>query len=204
MIALLSISISYAPSSLSKTTLSLALHHHPCLPCQREVDWRHDTSFDIIAFCLRYANHFYVANFFAVKTEGLLYTHQPLHSNDDILFRINKETAGHIINPAASELFCYDSDNHGKALIDGYHWKLTFMQNERIIDIIEGTNGEDNRRYNQIKSVIEFWSAPCQVDSRKNKRIFRISSKTTLLRSRVVFLRRRCRVVFHRCHTFQF
>ena len=75
---------------------------------------------------------------------------------NDILFRINKETAGHIINPAASELFCYDSDNHGKALIDGYHWKLTFMQNERIIDIIEGTNGEDNRRYNQIKSVIEF------------------------------------------------
>ena len=38
MIALLSISISYAPSSLSKTALSLALHHHPCLPCQREVD----------------------------------------------------------------------------------------------------------------------------------------------------------------------
>jgi len=35
MIALLSISISYAPSSLSKTALSLALHHHPCLPCQR-------------------------------------------------------------------------------------------------------------------------------------------------------------------------
>ena len=99
---------------------------------------------------------FYSLNFSAVKTEGLLYTHQPLHSNDDILFRINKETAGHIINPAASELFCYDSDNHGKALIDGYHWKLTFMQNERIIDIIEGTNGEDNRRYNQIKSVIEF------------------------------------------------
>ena len=40
-------------------------------------------------------------------------------------------------------MFCYDSDNHGKALIDGYHWKLTFMQNERIIDIIEGINGED-------------------------------------------------------------
>ena len=37
MIALLSISISYAPSSLSKTALPLALHHHPCLPCQREV-----------------------------------------------------------------------------------------------------------------------------------------------------------------------
>ena len=38
MIALLSISISYAPSSLFKTALSLALHYHTCLPCQREVD----------------------------------------------------------------------------------------------------------------------------------------------------------------------
>ena len=38
MIALLSISISYAPSNPPKTALSLALHHHTCLPCQREVD----------------------------------------------------------------------------------------------------------------------------------------------------------------------
>lgn len=91
-----------------------------------------------------------------IHRNGLIEYRDLFQSNDDILFRINKETAGHIINPAASELFCYDSDNHGKALIDGYHWKLTFMQNERIIDIIEGTNGEDNRRYNQIKSVIEF------------------------------------------------
>lgn len=91
-----------------------------------------------------------------IHRNGLIEYRDLFQSNDDILFRINKETAGHIINPAASELFCYDSDNHGKALIDGYHWKLTFMQNERIIDIIERTNGEDNRRYNQIKSVIEF------------------------------------------------
>ena len=91
-----------------------------------------------------------------IHRNGLIEYRDLFQSNDDILFRIKKETAGHIINPAASELFCYDSDNHGKALIDGYHWKLTFMQNERIIDIIKGTNGEDNRRYNQIKSVIEF------------------------------------------------
>ena len=91
-----------------------------------------------------------------IQRNGLIEYRDLFQSNDDILFLINKETAGHIINPAASELFCYDSDNHGKALIDGYHWKLTFMQNERIIDIIEGTNGEDNRRYNQIKSVIEY------------------------------------------------
>ena len=72
MIALLSISISYAPSSLSKTALPLALHHHPCLPCQREVDWRQGTSLDIIAFCLRYANHFYVANFLPSRRRDCL------------------------------------------------------------------------------------------------------------------------------------
>ncbi len=91
-----------------------------------------------------------------IHRNGLIEYRDLFQSKDDILFRINKETAGHIINPVTSELFCYDSDNHGKALIDGYRWKMTFMQNERIIDIIEGTNGEDKWRYNQIKSVIEF------------------------------------------------
>lgn len=56
-----------------------------------------------------------------IHRNGLIEYRDLFQSNDDILFRINKETAGHIINPAASELFCYDSDNHGKALIDGYH-----------------------------------------------------------------------------------
>ena len=34
----------------SKTALSLASHHHTCLPCQREVDWRQGTNLNIIAF----------------------------------------------------------------------------------------------------------------------------------------------------------
>ena len=34
----------------SKTALSLAPHHHTCLPCQREVDWRQGTNLNIIAF----------------------------------------------------------------------------------------------------------------------------------------------------------
>ncbi len=58
---------------------------------------------------------------------GLIEYRDLFQSKDDILFRINKETAGHIINPVTSELFCYDSDNHGKALIDGYRWKMTFI-----------------------------------------------------------------------------
>ena len=55
---------------------------YPCLPCQREVAWRQGTSLDIVAFCLWHVHLFYLSNFSAVKTEGLLYTHQPLHSHN--------------------------------------------------------------------------------------------------------------------------
>ena len=34
----------------SKTALSIENRHHPCLPCQREVDWRQGTNLNIIAF----------------------------------------------------------------------------------------------------------------------------------------------------------
>ena len=66
-----SASIPRPTPTLPKTALSLALHYHSCLPCQREVDRRHDTNSCFVAFCLRYAHPFYIANFSAVKTEGL-------------------------------------------------------------------------------------------------------------------------------------
>ena len=50
---------------------------YSCLPCQREVDWRQGTNCCFVAFCLRYAHSFYIVNFSAVKTEGLLYTTDP-------------------------------------------------------------------------------------------------------------------------------
>ena len=58
---------------LSKTALSLALHHHTCLPCQREVDWRQGTNCCFVAFYLWYAHPFYATNSSAAKTEGLPY-----------------------------------------------------------------------------------------------------------------------------------
>ena len=67
--------------NLSKTALPLEKHHHTCLPCQREVDWRQDTSLDFIAFCLRYVHPFYAANFSAVKTEGLPHLRPLPHTN---------------------------------------------------------------------------------------------------------------------------
>ena len=63
--------------NLSKTALSIENRQHPCLPCQREVDWRQGINCCLVAFCLRYVHTFYIANFSAVKTEGLLYTTNP-------------------------------------------------------------------------------------------------------------------------------
>ena len=44
----LKVIVLYQP--FQKTALSLAPHHHPCLPCQREVDWRQGTSCCFVAF----------------------------------------------------------------------------------------------------------------------------------------------------------
>ena len=38
------------PTTIAKEQHTLASHHHTCLPCQREVDWRQGTNLNIIAF----------------------------------------------------------------------------------------------------------------------------------------------------------
>ena len=63
---------------------------HSCLPCQREVAWRQGTNCRFVASCLRYAHPFYIANFSAVKTEGLLH-HQPFLAPTPL--PINERTA---------------------------------------------------------------------------------------------------------------
>ena len=69
---------------------------------------------------------------------------------------IEPEQAEYIIDPITSELFCYDSDNHGTATIDGHHWKMDFYKQNKLIKIIEGWSGEDPWRYGEAKLVLEF------------------------------------------------
>ena len=38
------------PTTIAKEQHAVASHHHTCLPCQREVDWRQGTNLNIIAF----------------------------------------------------------------------------------------------------------------------------------------------------------
>lgn len=69
---------------------------------------------------------------------------------------IEADDAAYIIDPIMTELFCYDSDDHGVPSADGYHWKLKFSQNDKEIAVIEGWPGEDPWRYNEVKACLGF------------------------------------------------
>ena len=75
---------------------------------------------------------------------------------DDAFMLINPEDAAYIIEPMMTELFCYDSDEHGKHCIDGHYWKLIFYKGDTIVKTIEGITNEDPWRFNQMKNIIEF------------------------------------------------
>lgn len=55
-----------------------------------------------------------------------------------------------------TELFCYDADEHGQAMIDGYHWEILFYRKEELIDRVEGWPNEDKWRYGRFKGIVEF------------------------------------------------
>ena len=61
---------------------NLASHHHTCLPCQREVDWRQGTNLNIIAFTCDTLTIFILQTFLPSRRRDChttnLASHQPL------------------------------------------------------------------------------------------------------------------------------
>lgn len=75
---------------------------------------------------------------------------------DETVLYIKPEDADYIIDPIMTELLCYDADEHGTAMVDGYHWKLFFYEKDEIVEEIEGWPGEDCWRYGEMKRVMGF------------------------------------------------
>ena len=69
---------------------------------------------------------------------------------------IKSEDAEYIIDPIMTELFCYDSDDHGEKTATGYHWEILFYQKNELIKQIEGWPNEDKWRYGRFKIIVEF------------------------------------------------
>ena len=72
------------------------------------------------------------------------------------LIYLDPNDSKYIIDPIMSELFCYDADNHGSAIIDGYSWNIQFYIKDNLIKTISGHEGEDTWRFEEIKRILEF------------------------------------------------
>lgn len=91
-----------------------------------------------------------------IHKNGIVNYKNNIDYTDSIDINVSAENTEWFIDPIMSELFCYDSDNHGTPVIDGYHWKITFFNGMNVIDEIEGWNGEDIWRYCKFSRIIEF------------------------------------------------
>jgi len=91
-----------------------------------------------------------------IHRNGLIEYWNNTDHKDKTVTTIARDDAAYIIDPITTELFCYDSDEHGETIIDGYHWKLSFYKNDICIDTVEGRSKEDPWRYCEFKSVVEF------------------------------------------------
>ena len=91
-----------------------------------------------------------------IDKNGIIRYQNNIDCKDGALFMIKSVDAGHIIDHIKAEIFCYDSDNHGKVTIDGYYWEISFYGEDELIDKIEGWPDEDERRYSGFKSILCF------------------------------------------------
>jgi len=75
---------------------------------------------------------------------------------DGAVLLIKADDAEYIIGRIMAELFCYDTDEHDAAIIDGYHWEIMFYRKDELIDRMEGWPNYDTWRYGRSKGIVEF------------------------------------------------
>ncbi len=73
-----------------------------------------------------------------------------------VIGKISKENAQYIIDPIMTDLFCYDTDNHGSYVKNGYHWQIRFFKNDELIYETDGWNNEDEWRYIEFRKILNF------------------------------------------------
>jgi len=97
----------------------------------------------------------YIYNIRIYKNGVIEYT-DANECKDGAMMYIKPDDAAYIIDPITTELFCYDTSNHGKIYVDGYFWSITFYRKDTIVAKVDGRPDEDVWRYEEIKRIIEF------------------------------------------------
>lgn len=111
-----------------------------------------------IVNCIEIRNNPYLGYEYCVRIykNGVIKYHNNVDCIEEAVMLINPENAEWFIDPIMADLFCYDYDNCGSPAIDGYHWKIVFFRDEKVIDQKEGWEGEDCLRYKSFRSIIRF------------------------------------------------
>lgn len=92
---------------------------------------------------------------FSIEKSGVIWYRNNTDCKDGAVFLIKADDAQYIINPGMTELFCYDTDEHGVVMIDGHHWEILFYRKDELVDKIEGLSGEDKWRYGKFREIVE-------------------------------------------------
>ena len=91
-----------------------------------------------------------------IHKNGLIEYWNNLDRKEKVFTKINFEDTEYMIDPILTELFCYDTNVKGSAVIDGYHWEINFFKKIKHIKTVEGWPDEDAWRYDEIKRVLKF------------------------------------------------
>ena len=92
----------------------------------------------------------------SIEKSGVIRYRNNTDCRDGAVLLIHADDAKYIIDPMMTELFCYDTDNHGRAMIDGYHWQIRFYQKDELIEKLICWPHEDKWRYEEFKNIVEF------------------------------------------------
>ena len=116
--------------------------------------------------CVEISNNPYLGYQYEVRISenGLISYKNNINCPDDTVKMIDSHDADWLIHQVLSQLFCYDVGEHGRAVIDGYHWKIKFFRKEELIYQTEGMSGEPDWRYWNVKQNIEFIERCIQKD----------------------------------------
>lgn len=91
-----------------------------------------------------------------IHKNGMIEYWNNLDKKEKVFTKINFKETEYMIEPILTELFCYDTNGKGVAVIDGYHWEVNFYKKIKHLKTIEGWPNEDSWRYDKIKSVLKF------------------------------------------------
>lgn len=107
--------------------------------------------------CIEIHNNPYLGYQFNVIIEesGIIRYSNNIDCSEGSNFFIGAENAEYIMN-SVIKCFCYDTDECGTAMIDGYHWEILFYRKNELIDRVEGWPNECNQRYSRFRDIVEF------------------------------------------------